>query len=514
MNETWPPADPGFDSRTVTLASDAEQPSAETQSPDVEDLVVLSNRQPYRHSYDETGALTVDRPAGGLTAGLDPVLRRLDGTWIAWGDGDADRAAVDAADQVGVPPEDPAYTLERVWLSDEEVRGYYEGYANQALWPLCHLLPETARFEEAHWEQYRQVNERFADAVVARADPGATVWFQDYHFALAPRMARERLDDDVFCMQFWHIPWPAVDAFRRCPQRTDLLRGLLGNDLLGFHVGDYCRNFLDCVEATLDGATVDRSTGRVEFDGHTTTVRAFPLHVDAEDLREKARTVDDSFTRRFDRDHDIDADTSLVLGVDRLDYTKGIPKRFEALERLWADRPEWRGAFTYVQKGCRSRSNIPAYQDLQREVREGIERVNDRFGTDDWTPVVYTDEMFSREELCGLYRHADVALVSPLCDGMNLVAQEYVASQVEDDGVLVLSEFAGAHDELGEEALSVNPYDTADFAATIEQALTMNRGVKQARMAALRRQVHDGGLDEWITEVLETGATIHAEGDQ
>lgn len=543
MKETSPPVDAGADNGTVRLVSgpetnestggtdgaestggtdDTESPVASVSSlladdaetaPDatsVDDLVVVSNRQPYRHDYEGSNEdeIVVDRPAGGLTAGLDPVLQRLEGRWVAWGDGEADRAVVDDDAQVAVPPEDPSYTLERVWLTDEQVEGYYEGYSNQALWPLCHLLPGTARFEDDHWEQYEAVNQQFAERVAESADADSTIWFQDYHFALAPRMTRAALGDDAFYMQFWHIPWPAPDAFRLAPQRAELLRGLLGNDLLGFHVADYGRNFLECVEATLDEATVNRDDWTVEFGGHTTAIRAFPLNVDASDLREKSRAADGTTAREFRERHSIGADTRLLLGVDRLDYTKGIPKRLEALERFFEDHPEHRGEVTYVQKGCRSRSNIPAYKRLQSEVSLTIDRLSQRFGTDDWQPVVYTDEMVSRETLCALYRDADAALVSPLCDGMNLVAQEYVASQVDNDGVLLLSEFAGAHEDLGESAVTVNPYDTSGFADAIERTLAMDEGVRESRMAALRRQVHDGGLDEWVDDVLSTASEI------
>ena len=515
MSDTWSDADFAVDDGPARLAREATTEGSagrEETAAEVDDLVVVSNRQPYRHQYEEEGEeVAVDQPAGGLTAGLDPVMQRLEGTWIAWGDGDADREAVDDEDCVAVPPDDPSYTLERLWLSEEEVSCYYEGYSNQALWPLCHLELGTAKFDDRHWEQYRRVNRRFADAVADRADADSVVWFQDYHFTLAPRLAREALPDETFLMQFWHIPWPSADVFRRCPQREDLLAGLLGNDLLGFHVPAYCRNFLDCVDRILDDAVVDHDGGRVRYDDHVTTVRAFPMQVDAAAISRQSRGADGSFAREFRAEHGIDAGTTLALGVDRLDYTKGIPERLDALERLWAEEPDLRGELTYVQKGAESRSGIPAYQALQREVHEGIERVNDRFGTDDWTPVVYTEEMYSRTELCALYRDADVALVSPVSDGMNLVAQEYVASQVDDDGVLVLSEFAGAHEVLSEAAVTVNPYDTAQFAERIRGAVTMHPGVRKARMAALRRRVHDGGIDGWIDDILSTAATVRGE---
>ena len=400
-----------------------------------DDLVVASNRQPYRHTYDD-GAVDVDRPAGGLTAGLDAVMRRIDGTWVAWGDGDADAAVVDGDDRVSVPPEGDDYTLQRLWLSEDEVDGYYYRISNRVLWPVCHAALATVDSCRDAWSDYRRVNDRFADAVAADADGDDLVWLQDYHLALASRLVRERSTDEPVVAQSWHIPWPSWDTFRACPHREELLRGLLGNDLLGFHVPRYCENFLESVEAGLPDAEVDAETGRVRYDGATTTVRAFPMGVPVDRIREQADSDEAvGFWAAFRKNRDIDPDTRVAVGVDRLDYTKGIPQRLDALEHLLAERPRWRGEFTYVQVGTESRSDIPAYRRCQERVAERVEAINDRFGTDDHQPVVYTTEMLSNEALAGLYRNADLAVVSPVRDGMNLVAQEYVAAQADGDGV-------------------------------------------------------------------------------
>ena len=464
------------------------------------DVVVVSNRQPYRHRHED-GGVAVDQPTGGLVAGLDPVLQRIDGTWVAWGDGDADREVTDGDGEVAVPPDDPSYTLARVWLTDEEVDDYYYGYSNRALWPLCHSELGRADFDAGEWEAYRSVNRRFADAVAARADDDAVVWFQDYHFALAPRFASEATD--ATCMQFWHIPWPSADVFRACPQREALLSGLLGNDLLSFHVPRYADQFLDCVETVLPEATVDPATRRIRYRGETTHVDASPLGIDAEAIRGAARRSDDAGWRSFCHDHDVDPAGRVALGVDRLDYTKGIPARLDALEHLWETRPEWRGELTYVQKGCESRTRISEYRQLQTRIERRVEQINDRFGTDDWTPIAYTTERLPREALCGLYRRSDVALVTPVRDGMNLVSQEYVAAQVEDPGVLVLSHLAGAHDEFGEDALTVDPQDTPAHGETIEAALTMPAGERERRMDRLREHVHANDLERWIDEQFD-----------
>ena len=468
---------------------------------DGRDLIVVSNRQPYRHTY-VAGELTVDRPAGGLTAGLDPAIQRVGGTWIAWGDGDGDREAVDEDDQVAVPPEDPGYTLQRVWLTEEEVEGYYRGFANQVLWPVCHAAPGNVRCEPGAWDRYRRVNERFADAAVEQAGPESIVWLQDYHFALAPRTIQAGLPAGAVLAQFWHVPWPDWETFRACPHAGAILRGLLGNDLLAFHVPRYRRNFLGCVEAAVDGARVDWEAGRVRGPAGVTQVETRPMGVQAGEIeRGAASAVADGFWRRFADEHDL-RNTRVALGVDRLDYTKGIVERLHALEHLWASRPEWRGEFTFVQSASESRSAIPAYRAVQSAVEDAVDRIDRRFGTDDWTPVVYVTDWLDREELFGLYRNADVGIVSPVRDGMNLVAQEYVAAQVDRDGVLVLSELAGAHDVLGEHAVSVTPADTAGFADRIVDALSMRPGERRRRTTALRRWVTEHDISSWVDGCL------------
>ncbi|WP_049898768.1 alpha,alpha-trehalose-phosphate synthase (UDP-forming) [Halococcus agarilyticus] len=484
--------------------------------PVTDDLILVSNRQPYTHSYEHDDAgertISVNRPAGGLTAGLDPVMQETDGTWVAWGDGEADADVTDENGEVRMPPESEAYTLKRLWLSEEEVEGYYYGYSNRVLWPLCHGGTMKTEYVERYWQRYQQVNDRFAEAVAESASDDPLVWFQDYHFTLAPRAVRDALDDP-FIMHFWHITWPGWDTFRACPQGKQLLEGLLGNDLLGFHVERYCENFLDCVDRALEDAFIDEDGGRINYEGHTTTVRAFPLGIDAESIHEESAAADASFEADIRSTYDIGADTTMVVGVDRLDYTKGIVERLEALERLWETEPDYQGSVTYIQKASESRSLIPDYQDLQQNVRETIERINDRFGTDDWQPVVYIDEFIPQSELCGLYRYSDVMLVSAVRDGMNLVAKEYVAAQVDDDGVLVLSDQAGAHEELGEYALTINPYDTESFADTIQQALAMDPDERRDRMAALREQVAAHDLYAWMDDVFETARDLREQRD-
>ena len=474
----------------------------------VDDLVLVSNRQPYRHDYDEDDAVTVDAPAGGLASGIDPVMQRVEGTWIAWGDGDADFAVADDG-QVEVPPSDPAYTLQRLRLTEDQVRGYYDGYANRALWPLCHSATGHLEFDDDHWDRYREVNERFADEVTAHVDGETTVWFQDYHFMLAPQAVRAR-EPDAFLMHFLHLPWPSPDVFRVCPQGRQLLEGVLGNDLLGFHHPRYVAQFLECVEQFVPEAVVDWAAETVHYDGTTTQVAAFPLGVDADGIRQSVAGSDPTFWRQFRERHGIDADTTTAVGVDRLDYTKGIPERLDALEHLFETRPELRGEFTYIQKGCATRERIPAYRALREEVETRIETLEERFGTDDWSPVVYTTAMYDQENLYSLYRHSDLAIVSPLRDGMNLVAKEYVAAQLDDDGALLLSPMAGAYDQLETGVVSFDPYDTVGAAEAVERAIQLDDEERAARMRELRRRVHEADLSQWIDDVLAAANDVGA----
>jgi len=332
------------------------------------------------------------------------------------GSGDADFDVADDRGRVEVPPEDPSYTIQRLHLSDRELSGYYYGYSNQVLWPLCHGMPTRASFDAEFWQYYTQVNETFADAIVTCAeDDDPVVWFQDYHLALAPRLVREQLPN-AFLTHFWHIPWPAWDTFRSCPEHHELLEGLLANDLLGFHSETYCEHFCECVAAVFEDATVDADAGLITYEGHTTRVQSQPLGVDADVHAERAGAEEtEELWETFSSRHALGE--KVAVGVDRLDYTKGILQRLDALEWLWEHRPDRRGELTYVQKGSESRTQIDEYQELQDEVERRVREINDRFATAEWTPVVYTKDHYSRAGLTALYRHADVALVSPLRDG-------------------------------------------------------------------------------------------------
>ncbi|WP_440772717.1 alpha,alpha-trehalose-phosphate synthase (UDP-forming) [Natronorubrum sp. DTA28] len=483
-------------------------------------LIVVSNRQPYRHEYEggeeaaaETASrsIEVDEPTGGLTAGLDPVVQESEGTWIAWGDGEADFDVTDEDNCVAVPPAEESYTLRRLDLSDEAVDSYYYGFSNRVLWPLCHGFTDLVENRSNDFDWYRTVNERFADAVSEHATDDSVVWLQDYHFALAPGMIRESVPQSTTIAQFWHIPWPMARTFQHCPAGGSLLEGLLGNDLLGFHVDRYAERFLDCVQRYVPAASVDRSRRVVRYNGTTTRVVATPMGVDAESYDRDARSVSDTAVSELLERYDISPENVIGLGVDRLDYSKGIPERLAALERFFERNPSWHGEFTFVQSCSLSRTNIRTYEQHGDLVRSEVTRINQRFGTDEWTPIVYTEDYLSKDELCALYCRADVMVVSPLCDGMNLVAQEYVAASVDGKGTLLLSDRTGAHETLGSHALTIDPADIDGFASQLEAAVEMPLHGRQRRMRTLRNRVFDGDLEWWMDTQFDWIRRVHNE---
>jgi trehalose 6-phosphate synthase/phosphatase len=462
-------------------------------------FVVVSNREPYEHGWSaEVGETTVSRPAGGLTSALDPLLQALGGLWVAWGSGEADAATVDADDRVQVPPEDPRYTLRRVWLTHHDIHRYYLGFSNQFLWPLCHLRPALTRVRARYWERYHRVNRRFADAVLEEVrGKEAAVWIQDYHLALVPQLIRARRPD-LTLSHFWHIPFPPWDIFRLAPQAEALLRGLLANDLMGFHLPMHADNFLRCAKR-LAGAEVDWAARTATLDGHTCHVGAFPISIDVEQFREAAVAEGVEAQMRRIRERYAPRGGMIGVGVDRLDYSKGLPEKFKALEFLWERYPEFRERFTFIQVAVPSRSDIEAYDELSRKVDGQVREINERFGTADWRPIHLVKQSLPVDRLAILYRLADVCIVSSLQDGMNLVAKEYVASQVDRTGVLLLSEFAGAAEAMAD-AVLVNPYDPEGMALHIRDALMLPAPERAAAMERLQ-----GSLDtiyDWLNDVF------------
>jgi trehalose-6-phosphate synthase len=476
-------------------------------------LFAISNREPYEH-FRKGNAVECSIPASGLVTALEPVLCACEGTWIAQGTGDADRETVDEHDRLGVPPDHPQYTLRRVWLTPEEEQGFYFGFANEGLWPLCHIAHTRPAFRPQDWEQYHNVNRRFVDALLEEIadEENPVVLVQDYHFALAPRMIKDARPDARTAI-FWHIPWPNPEAFGICPWQRELLDGLLGADLIGFHVQSHCNNFLDTVDRALE-SRVDRERFAVTRRGHLTQVRPFPISVafPSEPADTPSRPPEYRDRASLFRALGVEA-AMLGVGVDRVDYTKGIPERFRAIELFFEKYPIYRRQFTMVQIGAPSRTTIRRYHDLMAEVEAEADRINRRFQTNEWKPIVFLPKHHSHQAILPYYRAADLCLVTSLHDGMNLVAKEFVASRTDDQGVLILSQFAGASHELPD-ALVINPYDTEMLADAIHHALQMSPEEKRIRMARMRSYVREHNVYRWAGSLIGELASLRLDGER
>lgn len=470
-----------------------------------EDVLVVSNREPYLHVHKED-RIEVRRPASGLVTALEPVMRACSGTWIAHGSGSADKETVDRSDLVAVPPEKPAYKIRRVWLTAEQETGYYYGFANEGLWPLCHIAHVRPTFRTGDWKQYLEVNRKFARAIMDEAktdDP--IVLVQDYHFALLPRMVRERLPQATI-IAFWHIPWPNPEAFAICPWRAELLDGLLGSSILGFHTQFHCNNFCDTVDRLLE-ARVDRESFTISYGGKPTTVKRYPISIEWPPSQEMVGKPVDQCRADVRRRHDLPADHFLGVGVDRLDYTKGIVERFRAIERLLEIEPQWAGRFTFVQIAAPSRSSIEQYQQFEVQVRALATQINNRFAGGSYLPIILKIEHHEPIEVYEYYRAADLCFVSSLHDGMNLVAKEFIAARDDERGVLILSQFTGASRELPE-ALVVNPYDTDECAAALHLALNMPPVEQRHRMRLMRALIREFNVYRWAGRMLLDAASM------
>ena len=458
-------------------------------------LFVVSNRQPVSH-VRRGRRIEVQTPASGLVTAMEPVLRACGGVWVAHGSGDADREVVNAGACVGVPPDDPRYTLRRVWLSAEEEGGYYNGFANEGLWPLCHIVHTRPLFRPEDWRHYREVNAKFAAAVLEEMAGAESplVLIQDYHFALLPALIKQARPDARVAI-FWHIPWPNFEAFGICPWQDDLLRGMLGADLIGFHTQYHCNNFLETVERAVE-ARVDWERFSVVRGEHATTVKPFPISVAPEMVEEPPKISREELLA------DLGVKAQFVgVGVERVDYTTGLPERFRALGRFFDRHPEYRERVVFVQLAAPSRGQIPRYQELQAEVEDAVREVNGRLQTGSWRPILYLSRHHDHREIWPYYRHADFCMVTSLHDGMNLVAKEFVATREDGDGVLILSRFTGAAHEL-REALRVNPYDLDEMAEAIRAAVEMPREERLARMARMRQVVREHNIYRWAGLLL------------
>ncbi|HEV2522256.1 MAG TPA: trehalose-6-phosphate synthase [Candidatus Acidoferrales bacterium] len=474
-------------------------------------LFVVSNREPYMHvrnGKDKSIGMII--PASGLVTALEPVLLACNGTWVAHGSGSGDREVVDRFDHLRVPPDHPSYTLRRVWLTDEEEKGYYEGFANEGLWPLCHIAHTRPVFRPDDWLYYQKVNRKFADVVLQEMEDTETpiLLAQDYHFALLPRMIKDARPDARVAI-FWHIPWPNPEVFGICPWQRELVDGLLGADLIGFHVQTHCNNFLETVDRAVEALT-EWDHFAVNRQGHMTRVRPYPISVafpENESQEEGTR----SGQERAAICEELGIEASLLgLGVDRVDYTKGILERFRAIERFLEQHPGYQRRFALVQIGAPSRTDIERYKNFLDEVSAEAERINLKFQAGRWKPIVLLKRHHSHEEIARYYRAASVCMVTSLHDGMNLVAKEFVASRADQQGVLILSTFAGAAHELSD-ALLVNPYDVSQMSETIHRALEMPEEEQARRMEWMRRAVKEHNIYRWAANLLSDLTDIRIE---
>ena len=470
-----------------------------------ERILVVSNREPYIHV--KTGErIEVSRPASGLVTAVEPVMRACSGTWIAHGGGSADRETVDAHDRVGIPPEQPEYTLRRIWLTKEEEDGYYYGFANEGLWPLCHIAHVRPIFRSSDWRQYKAINQRFADAVAAEADSeNPVVLAQDYHFALLPEMIRKALPKATI-ITFWHIPWPNPESFGICPWREEILEGMLGSTIMGFHTPFHCRNFLETVDRYLE-VRIEPESSTISRQGKLTLVENYPISIQWPPPWQETQPSVQDCRREVLQSTGLPKDGLIGLGVDRQDYTKGILERFRAVENLLETHPEMIGRFTFIQIAAPSRSTLEDYQMFAAQVRSLADRINGRFARGAYRPVCLRAEHHEPEIVNRFYRAADVCMVTSLHDGMNLVAKEFVASRDDEQGVLVLSQFTGAAHEL-HESLIVNPYHIEQTAEALYQALTMPDFEQRERMRSMRALVRDFNVYRWAGRMLLDAARI------
>jgi trehalose 6-phosphate synthase len=468
-------------------------------------MIVVSNREPYMHIHDGKEIKCIV-PASGMITAMEPILKACSGLWIAAGTGDADKETVNKFDKVEVPPEEPKYTLRRLWLTKEEEDHYYYGFSNEGLWPLCHIAHTRPTFRNVDWHYYKKVNEDFARAVLeeTKDEEEPFILIQDYHFALLPELIKQKKPRAKVAL-FWHIPWPNPESFGICPWQREILHGMLGADLIGFHTQYHCNHFLETVNSALESRVLWDNFS-VKKGGHITLVKPFPISIDftLKDYDSVSRKIRPSLLLT---EHGIDV-KFMGIGVDRIDYTKGIVEKFHAIERFLEKNPSYQGIFTFVQIGAPSRTLIKNYSDIVSTVENEADRINWRFKSKNWKPILFLKRHHSHEEIAPYYSSADFCMVTSLHDGMNLVAKEFVASRTSNDGSLILSRFAGASQEL-QGAIIINPYDIEKTADAIKLAVEMTVEEQNQRMIKMRLVVVRHNIYSWAANLLRTIAAIN-----
>lgn len=464
-------------------------------------LFVVSNREPYEHQRTKNGIIC-KVPAGGLITALEPVMAACGGMWLAHGSGSADKETADAHGKINVPPEEPKYTLKRIWLTEEEVQGYYTGFSNESLWPLCIMAHTRPLFRKEDWNEYWDVNELFAKQLLAEVKQvkEPLILIQDYHFALLPALIRKSRPDARIAI-FWHIPWPSAETFSICPWRKEILEGMLGADIVGFHTQQFCNNFIDTVGSEIE-SRIDFDRFSITRAGRTSHVKPFPISIAFTDPASKTKAPSRDLLDRYDI-----SSRCLGVGVDRLDYAKGILERFKGIEFFLDEHPEYRGQFTFLQIAAPSRESVEKYREYAQAVAKEAERINERFSTKNWRPIVFEKKHHSHAELRDIYRLADFCLITSVHDGMNLVAKEFAAARDDEQGVLILSQFTGAARELKGPIL-INPYSAEETSEAIHQALTMPHDEQRGRMSAMRTLVSDFNVYRWAAELVKAMVSV------
>ena len=468
-------------------------------------IFVISNREPYEHYTDSKGKITYRVPAGGVVTAIEPVMAACKGTWIAWGSGNADKAVVDKDNKIKVPLHEPTYTLKRVWLSDEEIKGYYNGFSNEAMYPLCLMAHTRPLFRKEDWQEYKKVNSIFAKSVLEEIKDiqNPFILVQDYHLALLPQMIKEVRPDTQIGI-FWHVPWPSPEAFSVCPWRKEILQGMLGADIVGFHIQQFCNNFINTVGKEME-SRCDFEQFSVTYQNHTSHIKSFPIGIAFTGGNEEPVYNPSVEKKLLEK---LGIHTKYVgLGVDRLDYTKGILERFKALEFFFDAHPTYKNNFTFLQIASPSRENVPKYKQFSADVTKEVERINNKFKTKNWQPIILLKEHHSHEELNPLFKIADVCMVTSLHDGMNLVAKEYIAARDKEDGVLILSQFTGAVRDL-KGVLMVNPYNAEETSEAINTALNMPLPEQQRRMKKMRESIKNYNIYRWSAEFIKAVTSL------
>jgi trehalose 6-phosphate synthase len=462
-------------------------------------LFVVSNREPYMHVMNKTtGKPTCIRPASGVVTAINPILYACGGVWVAHGSGEMDRKFTNSKNKLGVPPEDNRYILKRVWLNKEEEEGYYYGFSNEGLWPLCHITHTRPTFREADWQMYKKVKQKFADAILEELPQKSRfIFIQDYHFTLMGKMIKEKRPDATVAL-FWHIPWPNCEVFSICPYQQEILDGMLGCDLVGFHVQYHCNNFLETANRLLE-CRVDMEKSSVIRSGHETLIRPFPISIDgyfSNDTPDALAKEVEALRREYDIDGKI-----VGIGVERIDYTKGLAERILAIDRFLEKYPEYKNKFVFVQLAAPSRTHIKRYHDFMGEIDELVDKINWKHSSGNWKPIIYLKKHFSSDEIKPYYALGDLCIVSSLHDGMNLVAKEYIAAKNDLMGTLILSRFTGAAKELTD-AVQINPYSIEEFADSIRFAVAMPVEEKKRRMQNMRQNIHENNIYRWAANII------------